>query len=821
MASILLSTLAFCLICLCCTALVWLHRPGHPVPQYDYSKLMALGLPLSVSLLFLAGSSEGHGRQMTLSVTELRLPFADAQKDGTYFIAGPRREISDLVVGPYADTQQSAEVYRDGFDDVLTIKRAKGKWVLCGKWIAANADENQPGFGVKIGKTALNGCQPLGDKDIEAKIQRLDINGKVQTRRTLTISQLTDHILIALPPTEALVQNVGRCDGNSDRSLRLAPAGLHSPEMGYRVPANLVFEQLGQGGQYPLLKPAELRPISTLKQLCDAGTQALNWPASTTNTSIAGPNTRLVFSTRTTSISIWIPFLLMLTTAWMWRFCYLYWREATGRVEAALVLTLQWLLALRLIIAMAGLFNNGALSQAAVLWPPAMAFVVVPMMAVALLRSGDTNARKALPAIMLQLPIAFLLIFWGLDGRIPGGQEIGLAAVAVALLVWRWRSQRAAPLLITAFTTARQFGVWALNAARKRTGLTALRLDVWDAGVALVLFLILVRFGLLALGFKERFSGIPVLENIPISMLYIPPLIVGMALMITGYRTKPIVERAIILVAAFAVAFLGVGFFASDFGMIWIFAWPAGWMIAALVVIKPVGNTVMTLLARSALFGCVLSPVLLATAYFTMFVRDVPSPQINLVNHIEAAAKVGRTEARLQRYIDPVRLIDAGSSASFEMLEQAAQLEPLTGNYIGEGYLAPSGVQMPLLKYQYSDNLLAVHILWPFGRLGLAVFLLSLLIIISAFWRSRGSKGVGEGWRGEAARLAAMTFFWSAAYMALANLNIVPFTGRNAYLLAAQSMGDLAEGFLLLLLIILPFTSAGFARLDAEQEPLS
>lgn len=821
MASILLSTLAFCLICLCCAALVWLHRPGHPAAQYDYSKLMALGLPLSVSLLFLAGSSEGHGRQMTLSVTELRLPFADVQKDGTYFIAGPRREISDLVVGPYADAQQSAEVYRDAFDNLLTIKRAKGKWVLCGKWIAAKADENQPGFGVKIGKTALNGCQPVSSEDVAARIQRLDVDKKVQTRRTLTISQQSDHIRIKLPPSEALTQNVGRCDGKSDRSLRLAPAGLHSPDLGYRVPNNLVFDQLGQGGQYPLLKPAELRPIATLKQLCDAGAQALNWPASHKNASVAGPTTRLVFSTRTTSISIWIPFLLMLTTAWMWRFCYLYWREATGRVEAALVLTLQWLLALRLLIAMAGLFNNGALSQAAVLWPPAMAFVVVPMMAVALLRSGDASARKALPAIILQLPFALLLIFWGLDGRSPGGQEIGLAAVAVGLLVWRWGSQRAAPFLVSVFTAARDFGVWALSAARMRAGFAVPRLECWDAGAALVLLLIIVRFGLLALGFKERFLGIPVLKNIPISMLYIPPLIVGMALMITGYRTKPLVARAIILVSAFAVAFLGVGFFASDFGMIWIFAWPAGWMIAALAVIKPVGNKAIALLARVALFGCVLSPILLATAYFSLFVRDVPSPQTNLVNHIEAAAKVGRTEARLQRYVDPARLIDAGSSASFEMLEQAAQLEPLTGNYIGEGYLAPSGVQMPLLKYQYSDNLLAVHLLWPFGRFGLAVFLLSLLIVLMTFWRSRGSKGAGEGWRGEAARLAAMTFFWSAAYMALANLNIVPFTGRNAYLLAAQSMGDLAEGFLLLLLIVFPFVCAGSVRPDAEQEPLS
>ncbi|MBW8880285.1 MAG: hypothetical protein JF615_02335, partial [Asticcacaulis sp.] len=45
------------------------------------------------------------------------------------------------------------------------------------------------------------------------------------------------------------------------------------------------------------------------------------------------------------------------------------------------------------------------------------------------------------------------------------------------------------------------------------------------------------------------------------------------------------------------------------------------------------------------------------------------------------------------------------------------------------------------------------------------------------------------------------------AYMVLANLLLVPFTGRNIYLLAVTSIGDLVEGAMLLVLAILTLSA--------------
>ena len=908
------STFAFLLLCALGGSLVYIHRPGSRAGLNDYAWLMAVLLPVLSGVLFFAGSYEGYGKRLSLTIGELRIPLADVKDDGVYFIAGPKREESDFVVGSYADAQQSAETYRDEFDGILTIQRIAGAWAVCGKQVDPTA--NLPGMGVKIGDVPLKSCTPLGTDPQKVKIERIDVGGALQTRRNFAISLNEEFVRIELGLGEALTRHVGKCDGkNADFVLRLAPAGLHAPDRGYLIPRNQVFDQLGQGGKLPLLKRDALGSIGTLGERCKQTPASWNWPAATQSAAGASngdSNARLVISSRSTSLAWWILLLLCASPLWLWFFCSDHWKEGPGRTEAALVLTLTWLLALRLITAMAGLFNNDGLSQAAVLWPPAMAFVVVPMLAIGLLRAGDADARKGLLGIAAQLPFMLLLIFLGLDGELPGVQEGILAGVAIALLFWRpvagllrrirmlpplrrlppWfsLSKNPAPLLVSVLDSARPMGaglhrtlgsaasylvakfglrnaalllfllllasgfaVFAIVYAvaptagpfkARLTGfplfndiplsilfipaiaagamviivgfwlVTRAKFDAWHAGALLVLTLITGRFALLAIGyvvspsaplFKERFSGIPVVQNIPLSAMYIPPLIIGIALMITGYRAVPSLARAIMLGAAFFVSFIAVGFAASDFGMIWIFALPAGWAIATLYDVKPLGGSRgQAGLTRAILVLPVLTPVLLAVFYYNFRIPDVPPPTESLSGHVEAVAKWDRTAARLQRYWNPDRLIDAGSSASFEMLEQGAQLEPLTRDFWGNGFLAPSGVVSPLLKYQYSDNLLAVHIIWPFGRLGMAAFLAALLATLWAFWRPRGDGGAGEGWRGEAARLAVMIFFWSAAYMALANLNLMPFTGRNAYLLASQSMGDLAEGFLLLLLIVFP-----------------
>lgn len=814
-----LSTFVFCVLCFGGAWLVWLHRPGSSAGLNDYGWLIALLLPGLVAILFFVGQNEGHGRQLSLTIGELRIPLQDAERDGTYFIVGPRAEKSDFVVGPYYDLQQSREAYRDAFDGLLSVRRKDGRWQYCGKRVAPDVAANLPGMEVAVDGATLQGCRDIVSAPSTVSINRLDADADPVTRRSFKISLSDNHVHIALPAAEALTRHVGKCDGaGSADVLRLAPAGMHNPDRGYRVPDNLVFDQLGQGGVHKFLAPDKLGALSKqpfdnqaaapwkLSELCNNGPQIINWPAD-------DQDSRLIISTRTTSLAWWIIGLLFVASFWTWRLCHQHWREGPGRIEASLVLALQWLLALRLVIAQQGLFNNDSLIQANILWSPALAFVSLPLLAVALLRSGDAASPGSMLRLALQIPVVAAIACWGLDWQLPGMQETGLAIGAIGLLAWRGYSRSDAPLLVRALDFARPLAVKSLERARGLKWFSAARIDSWNAGIALVVLLITVRGSLAGMGrlispakplFQESLNGIPLVGRLPLSMLYAPLAIVAMGLMITGYRAAPSLARAFFLSAAFGGLFIGIGALVRDFGMIWIFAWPVGWAIAALLVVKPGEGRLKDGLARLFLIGPLLSPLILAGGFYLLKVGDIPSPRSDLGGHMEAASKWDRNVARLQRYIDPYPLADAGSSASFEMLQQAAQLEPLTGQMIGKGYLAPSGVVAPLLGYQYSDNLLAVQIAWPFGRLGLAVWLLALLWIMIALWRRRSGPPASSGWRDESARLAAMTFFWSGAYMALANLNIVPFTGRNAYLLAADSTGDLAEGFILLLLVVLP-----------------
>jgi hypothetical protein len=154
-------------------------------------------------------------------------------------------------------------------------------------------------------------------------------------------------------------------------------------------------------------------------------------------------------------------------------------------------------------------------------------------------------------------------------------------------------------------------------------------------------------------------------------------------------------------------------------------------------------------------------------------------------------------------YLDASKVEKLGTKWAFDAMDQQTSLEPLTRDPAGHGYLARSGIDRPILDYQYSDNLSAIHIMWPYGRFGMAALLLVALAGIAALWPP--PREGGDFWPDLAASMAGATFVWAWVYMVAANLNWVPFTGRNLYLLAATSGGDLAEGLVLLLIMTLPF----------------
>ncbi|MBL6853278.1 MAG: hypothetical protein ISS15_14860 [Alphaproteobacteria bacterium] len=118
------------------------------------------------------------------------------------------------------------------------------------------------------------------------------------------------------------------------------------------------------------------------------------------------------------------------------------------------------------------------------------------------------------------------------------------------------------------------------------------------------------------------------------------------------------------------------------------------------------------------------------------------------------------------------------------------------GCLAGHGFLA---IPRPtvLAPYHLNDNVTAIHLIAPFGRLGAAAFL--LLLAAAAYLYTRQALRDGDPPPLRLTGIGALwTMFGAALYMILANLEVLPFTGKNVYFLAAASGSDLLEGAILI-----------------------
>ena len=109
-----------------------------------------------------------------------------------------------------------------------------------------------------------------------------------------------------------------------------------------------------------------------------------------------------------------------------------------------------------------------------------------------------------------------------------------------------------------------------------------------------------------------------------------------------------------------------------------------------------------------------------------------------------------------------------------------------------------------LAPYHLNDNVTAIHLIAPFGRLGAAAFL--ALLAAAALFYTRAALAEPLSPLQFAGIAALWTIFGAALYMILANLEVLPFTGKNVYFLAAASGSDLLEGAILIALAMLAAT---------------
>lgn len=171
------------------------------------------------------------------------------------------------------------------------------------------------------------------------------------------------------------------------------------------------------------------------------------------------------------------------------------------------------------------------------------------------------------------------------------------------------------------------------------------------------------------------------------------------------------------------------------------------------------------------------------------------------IDLIEQALDRDRSIDRVTQFAAPDDLARQGTDQAEGLRSQAyAWRQFASQGPWGRGYLnLPEPGELRL--YQFSDNLAAVHLLAPFGSLGTAVFLLALATAaMVTTQRVRAAfPGAWPPWPRAVGLVALWTFFGASLYMVLANLDLMPFTGRNVLMLSAYSPSDLIEAALLLL----------------------
>ena len=462
------------------------------------------------------------------------------------------------------------------------------------------------------------------------------------------------------------------------------------------------------------------------------------------------------------------------------------------RVDSVVLSLTQFLLALRAVISVEGTLMDTGQDWHSIFSEAGVAMIALPCLLIALRRRRDASAQ-VLSALLAFALAAFAAV------RLWAGPfetlQLVLADLAIGALVVRLAVQ----VFPSVSTLAARVLHWSAEAVARH-------------GLALAVALIALRTILPLVGVKERLFGIAV------STLYLPPLLIALAAMIARADAVPACRSwagrrfvVVVLVALGATSWL-----ARDDGFALVYVWPvfgvAMWRALAWRAETPAG-------ARGALFPW-LAPVVvlagggaLALALLAVMWRPpalpedgTPATTQQLTDRLAYANAMSQNDIRLLAVVAPDYVPEIGSRDASQQMEQTIHLFERTRTLFGLGYAQPSN--LPLARSQdanfgvlrdvhLTDNVSAVHLMAPFGR-GAAVTLLAVLAAAAAGLCGGVERAGWHAWRANAGALAIWTIFGAAAYMILANLLLVPFTGRNIYLLAPTSGSDLIESAALL-----------------------
>lgn len=572
--------------------------------------------------------------------------------------------------------------------------------------------------------------------------------GRLQLRRSLILAERDGRaeISFATPPTEI----VGRCE-------RGAPArrlGLEATVVG-----GLTADALRTAPETPR-GPA-----------CTGFTHArLDAPA-------AGPALRIAHLALDRLATPWPMALIVLAwTASLLLVCL----DLFHRRPAlwTIVSLLQLLLSLRLLIGLAAAQADPALDWREILGDAAVAYVAVPAALLAWARAGET--------------------------RKPGDLTLDLAPplAAVTVLAWTHRLSVLAFLLLAAWSAAVLWRAVPSLADRWRRVIGEPR-SPWLSGMLLLVVVLVVRLAFGAVGWKERIDlGVTVLA---ISVVYTPLILVGFGRLLAASEARP--EgwgRPIVFWILLALATFVAPFTVRDSGYALMFL-PIAGVAAGLALRRRAARLPWIAPAVLAMSALLVLPISGAAGVASTDRLGQTAQMHRGLNDEQALATLDR-QAKASQNLLRLYLIAApealGADASTEaeaLKIWSAQLSDYTGSLFGRGYLSSANLTA-LKPVQATDNLTAVHLMSPFGRLATGLFLALLAGASIAVWSLTRSAPLDT--RRATGLLALWCLFGAATYMTLANLQLVPFTGRNAYLLAPTSGGDLLEGAILVALAV-------------------
>lgn len=802
--------------------------------QYSHNRLFfgQTWLPATLLLfIFFSAYMNGNPANISLEVKRLHIPIADIKQPQreTYFIAGDAAIGSDLVVRPFFDKALSDQVAEQENNPLVWIEAERRNdsvaTYICFGGYAPNREFSLPGMYVKTGTDDTDAapnydrrCEAL-DADQEPRsvsIYTQEVGTDDATdieRRSFSVERGqtggdAQYEAVTINLNTGMRANLQSCNATA---LRMVPAVEYADDIAFLPPDNLQFSALGTGGKYPLLNSDLLGVPANPESFCRSDAANFAWPVQVDgDVGFGGP--RISGNVRRTLLS-WFPVIFVLISC-----CFMHlvrtsaW--ASNPIERTIIFALHWLLAVRILVGNEGLFFDTKSDVALVFWDILGLYSSLPVIACALLMKGGKHCKNSVIALAVFLLGTVLAIGLWLDAFLPNLEMLIIILLALSALGARFFIPLETPLILALTPDGHTLRLWVAKQRiiGKIVNITkwlrqiiqpvigALLSKPWGRAGLFLLVLMVIRISLVAFGWLSGIS--PLKERIgplPISLFYVPLVIFGFAYLVAAYRKTPDCLTAFVILVLGALG-LAVALITSDLGSLLLHLWPVLVLVGFCAVS---GTRIWSLKAGKPLLIVVaLLPFSLFAWGLVLAHTPIATVDEGLIQHMASVLEWKRMDARLLYYIAPARVDELGTLVAFEMRDFSAAIDPLVTGLTGRGYLVNADIPSGLLRYQFNDNLSAIHLMLPFGRLGITGFIIFIFALAAALWTRGGHSEQEQPFMPLhfASNAALFTLLWAAIYMTLAHLNLVPFTGRNIYFLAVTSGGDALESLILLLI---------------------